>query len=82
MELRGYSMSSPLMNTLGLDKLSALERLNLVHDLWDSLVQNAPPSLLSDFQRQELARRSSDDTANPKDVISWEELKAKLLPGN
>lgn len=75
-------MSSPLMNSLGLDKLSTLERLNLVHDLWDSLVQNAPPSLLNDSQRQELARRSAEDQTDPSDVIPWEELKAKLLPGN
>ena len=75
-------MPSPLMNSLGLDKLSPQEKLNLVHELWESLSTGDLPSRLSMIQRKELNRRSAEDESSPDNVISWEDLKAKLLPDN
>jgi putative addiction module component (TIGR02574 family) len=38
-----------------------------------------PVSLLSEVQRQELARRAAEDDASPDNVIPWEQVKAQIL---
>ena len=43
---------------LGLDKLSREERLELAHELWDSVEAEASPSTLTEAQKRELDRRA------------------------
>ncbi len=66
------------MQSLGIDKLTREQRINLVKEIWDSIDAEGQPSLLTESQRQELRRRVADDDANPDDVITWEQLTADL----
>lgn len=62
---------------LGLDKLTGEERLELAHELWDSVEAERPPSSLTDVQRQELRRRAAEADADPDGGIPWEQVKAE-----
>jgi putative addiction module component (TIGR02574 family) len=70
---------SPLLQSLGIDRLSRDQRLTLVQEIWDTIAAEAHPSLLSDTQRQELRRRVAEDDANPDDVVPWEQVKSQAL---
>lgn len=67
------------IKSLGIDQLPREERLALVQEIWDSIAAEQPPPLLSEAQRQELARRVAEDDAAPEDVIPWEQVKARTL---
>ncbi|WP_169977699.1 addiction module protein [Tautonia rosea] len=67
------------MQELGIDRLSADERLDLMLELWDSLASEPGRTHLTPAQQRELQRRLADHDANPDDVISWEEIKAQAL---
>jgi putative addiction module component (TIGR02574 family) len=70
------------MNTSLFDQvreLSVEEQLELVEALWDSIVdRNAVPSP-TNAQKAELDRRLADHTANPDDVVPWDEVKDSAL---
>jgi putative addiction module component (TIGR02574 family) len=63
------------LKSLGIDRLSVADRLNLVEELWDSIAAATP---LTDAQRAELDRRLADHEANPDDVVSWEEVQSSI----
>jgi putative addiction module component (TIGR02574 family) len=67
------------MKALGIDPLSAGERLALVQEIWDSLGAEAQRFPIIDAQRWELERRAAAHEAAPGDVIPWEEVKAQAL---
>jgi putative addiction module component (TIGR02574 family) len=48
---------SSLMTTLGIDRLSVEERLQLVQEIWDSLGDRVEQMPLTPAQQQELERR-------------------------
>jgi putative addiction module component (TIGR02574 family) len=58
--------------------LSAEDRLQLIEEIWDSLV--ATPELIpvTEAQRRELARRRRAHARNPSAAKSWSEVRAKL----
>ncbi len=64
------------LQSLGLDKLTADERLALIGELWESLDADQPA--LTDAQRADLDRRLAAFQADPKAGSSWEEVKARL----
>lgn len=53
------------LTTLGLDKLSVQERLELIETLWDSLPDNVDFSMVPDWHVAELANRRAEALANP-----------------
>ena len=53
------------LETLGLDKLSVQERLELIETLWDSLPDQLDASTIPDWHVAELARRRADANADP-----------------
>ena len=57
--------------------LSRAERLQLVEDLWDSLVreQEAPP--LPEWKLDELQRRREKFLQNPASVKTWDQVKER-----
>jgi putative addiction module component (TIGR02574 family) len=55
------------------------DRLRLLHDLWDRLVDRGYEPELTEEQKAELDRRLAEDEAAPDDVVSWEEVKARAL---
>ncbi len=55
------------------------DRMLLVQELWDRLVdQGYEPEIWGDL-RDELDRRLAADEAAPDEVVSWEEVKAEAL---
>jgi putative addiction module component (TIGR02574 family) len=67
------------MQDLGVDRLSAEDRLNLMHEIWDSLAAEPGRTYLTDSQRKELERRIAEHEADPSDVVPWEQVKAEAL---
>ncbi len=56
-------------------KLGRAERLQLVEDLWDSLVQEEAALPLSDANRDELRRRKERFLQHPQSGLTWEQVK-------
>ncbi len=67
------------MKTLGIERLSVEERIELARELWDSVEYEIERSPLTEAQRTELERRLADSIARPDAVIPWEEVKARAL---
>lgn len=66
------------MKELGIDRLSAADRLTLLQEIWDSLTAEGDASPLTNAQEQDLQRRLAAYEANPELGASWEEVKARL----
>jgi putative addiction module component (TIGR02574 family) len=77
MILDGSGKKTATVKSLGIDKMTRDERLNLVQEIWDTIAAESQQSMLTDAQREELDRRISD--ANPDDTIPWEQIKAEAL---
>jgi putative addiction module component (TIGR02574 family) len=59
-------------------RLPVAERLELIEELWSSLVE-APEGLgVSEAQRAELERRLQEFARDPRAGKSWEDLKRSL----
>ena len=67
------------MKSLGIDRLSRDERLNLVTEIWDSIAAEPAPSLLTEAQKKELEKRIAEDDADPDGGIPWEVVKRQSL---
>jgi putative addiction module component (TIGR02574 family) len=70
---------APTIEELGLDRLSAEDRLAVAEAIWDSVVREAAAAPVSAAQRAELERRLADSIARPEAVTSWEVIKARAL---
>lgn len=55
------------------------DRMLLVQEVWDRLVEQGYEPEISEELRDELDRRLAADEAAPDDVVSWEEVKAEAL---
>lgn len=62
--------------------LPVSERIQLVEDIWDSIVEDAGPLPLSAEEREELDRRLAEHRANPSSGIPWEDVRASLFKGD
>lgn len=68
---------SPTIQNLGIDQLSAEDRLRLLGEIWDSL-SNEPLGDIPESHRAELERRLAARKANPQASAPWEEVRARL----
>lgn len=59
-------------------KMSVPERLKLLDEIWESLIEEQQALPLSDDQARELDRRLAEYRANPEIGVSWEEFRRKL----
>ena len=66
------------MKDLGIDRLSAADRLALVQEIWDSLTATPDEVPLTEAQKRELDRRLAELDANPKNVLTWEQIQAHV----
>ena len=63
--------------SLGLDRLSRDEKLEIAGQLWDSVLSfESPGASLTTAQHEELVRRIADADANPHDYVKWEDALA------
>ncbi len=69
---------SSLLTSLGIDRLSTAERLQLISEIWDSLPEPPPPDL-TDEQGRELDRRLALMDADPAAMRPWAEVEARVL---
>jgi putative addiction module component (TIGR02574 family) len=67
------------LQSLGLEALDVAERINLVHDLWDSIASEVERAALTDAERQEVLHRLAAHRANPQCAIPWEQVEAEAL---
>jgi putative addiction module component (TIGR02574 family) len=69
----------PTLQELGIDRLSAPDRLALAEAILESVAQEAERTPLTEAERQELERRLADSMARPDAVTPWEVIKARAL---
>ncbi|HZY86979.1 MAG TPA: addiction module protein [Gemmataceae bacterium] len=53
------------------------ERIRLVQAVWDTIAADQVPDLTED-QKREFDRRIADLDANPSNVLTWEQIKARV----
>jgi putative addiction module component (TIGR02574 family) len=71
------SMNKALLDELM--QLSPHERVELAHDLWDSVPrdhESLPP--VTDAQLTEAKRRLAEHRRDPSTAVPWEEVRARL----
>lgn len=54
------------------------DRLELFHEMWDTIATDSGVLPLSPELRQLLEERHAEDEANPDDVLTWDEIKSSL----
>jgi putative addiction module component (TIGR02574 family) len=69
-------MSIPAID---IDAMEPEERLRLIGDLWDSLNESPERVTLTTAQRIELDRRLDRLESGKAKLVSWDELKKRLV---
>jgi len=59
--------------------LSIAERMRLVEDIWDTIVEEPGSVPLSDEQRREIRRRLKDYYEDPSAGSPWEDVRARVF---
>lgn len=65
------------LQDLGIDRMSASERLRLISDIWESLTP-IEQTEIPESHREELDRRLDAADADPTGGSPWEEVRARL----
>jgi putative addiction module component (TIGR02574 family) len=65
---------SVTIESLGIDRLSVREKLDLIDQIWDSLPDSVEPSDVPDWHLAEIARRRSDAERNPGQGRPWRDV--------
>jgi len=68
-------MTPTLSNIL---QLSVAERIQLVEDIWDSILVMPESLPLTETQRQELDHRLNEYRQHPEASIPWAEVKKRI----
>jgi putative addiction module component (TIGR02574 family) len=71
---------SPTIHDLGIDRMSAEDRLRLIGEIWDSL-PTLGSSAIPESHREELDLRLAAADADPAAGSPWEEVRARLRSG-
>lgn len=58
--------------------LSISERIQLVEDIWDSIVELPEAVVLTDDQKRELDNRLDAYHHNPKEGSPWEQVRQRI----
>jgi putative addiction module component (TIGR02574 family) len=61
-----------------LSAMSVDDRIELVQVIWDSIAAETEKLELTAAQKRELDRRIADLDAQPDNVLTWEEIKARV----
>ncbi len=67
------------IESLGIDRLSVSERLELIEQIWNSLPETVDPIDIPAWQLAELANRRADAIANPGVGRPWREVVSQLV---
>lgn len=66
------------LESMGIDRLSVAERLDLIGQIWDSLENPDGTVSIPEWHKSELENRRAAAEANPEAAIPWESVKALL----
>jgi putative addiction module component (TIGR02574 family) len=69
------------LESLGIDRLSVRERLELIEQIWDSLPDQVNPDEIPPWHLDELARRRAEADASPQAGKPWREALTRLEGG-
>jgi putative addiction module component (TIGR02574 family) len=61
-----------------IQSLSVTDRLQLLEEIWDSLVETPDAVPVTHAQRKELERRRRAHARNPSAAKSWAQIRARL----
>ncbi len=70
-----------LLNMPEIKELSIPEKILFVEDLWESIAADPSVVQMPDSHKSELSRRLEIFDNHPGDLISFDELKAKINSG-
>ena len=73
---------SVTLQQLGIDRLSAAERLELIEQIWDSLPEQLDPQEVPDWHLAELASRRAWTEARPGVGEPWREVLNRVEGGS
>ena len=65
--------------SLGIDRLSLAERIQLVEEIWNSIATEAEALEVPQSHKDELDRRLADHDAGPHFGTSWKDVRSRLL---
>ena len=66
------------LESLGIDRLSVRERLDLIEQIWDSLPEAVSPEDVPQWHKEVLAQRLAEAEANPGGGVPWREALAAI----
>ena len=69
---------STTMIELGIDRLDAKSRAALALEIWESLGDERPQSVLTPEQRLTLESRNRELDANPELAMTWEQIRKQV----
>ena len=67
------------LEQLGIDRMTAAERIALAQEILDTLAADHSPPVLTPAKRAELDRRLADLAAEPEDGVPWDQVEAAAL---
>jgi putative addiction module component (TIGR02574 family) len=70
------------IETLGIDRLSVREKLDLIEQIWDSLPEEVQPDEVPAWHLAELAKRRAEADASPRAGKPWREALARFGGGS
>jgi putative addiction module component (TIGR02574 family) len=70
------------LESLGIERLSVRERLDLIDRIWDSLPESVEPAEVPDWHLVELARRRAEAEVRPGEGRPWREVLESLRDGS
>jgi len=62
----------------GFDELSVDEQIDYVQSLWDRIAERPDEIAVPDWHRRLVAERLASYRNDPSQVISWEEVRARV----
>ena len=69
------------LESLGIDRLSVKDRLELIEQIWDSLPEQVNPDEVPEWHLAELAKRRAEADASPRAGKPWREALARFGDG-
>jgi putative addiction module component (TIGR02574 family) len=67
------------LRELGIDRLSVIERMRLVEEIWDSIAADPDSLEIPQSHKDELDRRLDEHELHPEAAASREDVMARLL---
>ena len=72
-------MMNPLLESLGIDRLTMDERIELADAIWETIDVDLDSAPFTPEQRDEIDRRLEAHRQNPEAAIPWEQVEAETL---